>query len=214
MAEDVLHRLKRSMLELNMDTALESVRSVAEGFAGVTARDAVEAVSESLQVVGQRFQEGEWFVSELVYASEIAKEAMNVLMPLMDAGAFAALGKIVVGTVSGDMHDLGKNIFASYAKVAGFEVIDLGVDVAKEKFADAVGEHHPLALGLSCLLTLTAGQVGQVIEELHRRGLRREVKVVVGGAALTERFATEVGADAFAPDAVSGTQIVRVWSES
>jgi methylmalonyl-CoA mutase cobalamin-binding domain/chain len=214
MAEDVLHSLRSSILELNMDNALDRIRSIANGVAGVTVRDAVESVSKALQVVGQRFQDGEWFVSELVYASEIAKEAMNVLMPLMEGGAPTARGRIVAGTVFGDMHDLGKNIFVSYAKAAGFEVVDLGVNVAKEKFADAVDEHRPVALGLSCLLTLTAGQVGQVIEELRRRGLRREVKIVVGGAALTERFVAEVGADAFAPDAVSGTQIVKVWSGS
>jgi 5-methyltetrahydrofolate--homocysteine methyltransferase len=109
------------------------------------------------------------------------------------------------------MHDLGKNIFITYARSAGFEIVDLGTDVSVERFAEATLEHRPLALGLSCLLTVSAGAVGRVIEELARRGLRESVKIIIGGAALTEEFAREVGADAFAPDAVTGTGIIRGW---
>jgi 5-methyltetrahydrofolate--homocysteine methyltransferase len=118
----------------------------------------------------------------------------------------------VAGTVTGDLHDLGKNIFASYARSAGFDVVDLGVDVSAEAFAAAVREHEPVALGISCLLTSCAGGISRVIEELASQGLRDALKVVIGGAALTEEFAKEVGADAFAPDAVTGTDIIRGWS--
>ena len=124
------------------------------------------------------------------------------------------MGTIVVGTVAGDLHDLGKNIFMNFAKGAGFEVIDLGVDVAKEKFVSAVRDHGPLALGMSCLLTVTTGVIGRVIEELKGQGLRDRIKVIIGGACLTEGFARDVGADAFAPDAVTGTDIIKKWSES
>jgi 5-methyltetrahydrofolate--homocysteine methyltransferase len=117
-----------------------------------------------------------------------------------------------VGTVAGDLHDLGKNIFVSYARSAGFEVIDLGVDVSKEKFASAVDENEPLVLGLSCLLTITSGEIENVIEELRSRGSRDRIKVIVGGAALTAQFARDVGVDAFAPDAVTGTDIIKEWA--
>lgn len=212
MTTDTLTRLKTALLDLDMDAAVESVRSIIDGDGAAGAQSAVDAVGEALQVVGRRFQDGEWFVAELVYAGEIAKEAMRLLSPMLAAGASRRLGTVVVGTVAGDLHDLGKNIFANYATSAGFEIVDLGVDVAAERFVEAAKAHRPVALGLSCLLTVTAGQVGTVLEALRRAGLRERVKVVVGGAALTEHFAREVGADAFAPDAVTGTDVIKVWS--
>jgi 5-methyltetrahydrofolate--homocysteine methyltransferase len=177
------------------------------------AQAGVEALTGALDQVGRLFQEGEWFLGELVYSGEIAKEAMELLSPHLSARADQTLGTVVVGTVQGDMHDLGKNIFITYAQTAGFEIVDLGVDVTAERFVEAALEHQPLALGMSCLLTVSAAGVGRVIEELGRRGLRQCVKVIVGGAALTEEFARDVGADAFAPDAVTGTGIIRAWSQ-
>jgi methanogenic corrinoid protein MtbC1 len=209
---DLVEKLKRSLLDLDRDGTLESVRALIEGDGQKGAEAAVEALSEALRVVGKRFQDGTWFLSDLVYSGEIGKAAMELVSPLLAAGATRKRGTIVVGTVAGDLHDLGKNIFASYAKSAGFEIVDLGSDVPKDRFVGAVGEHSALALGLSCLLTITAREVGGVIEELKRRGIRDEVKVIIGGAALTEQFASDVGADAFAPDAVTGTDIVKEWS--
>jgi dimethylamine corrinoid protein len=177
-------------------------------------QDAVSAVSDGLQVVGKRFQEGEWFLAELIYAGEIAREVMSLLSPLMEAGASDSAGTVVVGTVAGDLHDLGKNIFINYARSAGFKVIDLGVDVPVQRFADAVKEKRPATLGMSCLLSATSSEVGKVIQELAKRGLRDGVKVIIGGAALTEQFATDVAADAFAPDAITGIDIIRKWGDS
>jgi methanogenic corrinoid protein MtbC1 len=214
MEGEILERLEKSLLDLDMDAALEITRSIVEAEASVEVQRAVDALSQALEIVGRRFQEGEWFVTELVYAGEIVKAAMELLSPLLAAGAAEQLGSVVVGTVAGDLHDLGKDIFTNYAQSAGFQVIDLGVDVPAERFASAVTEHRPVALGMSCLLTVTAGEVGKVIEELKSRGVRDRVKVIVGGAALTEEFAVEVGADAFAPDAVTGTDLIREWSAS
>jgi 5-methyltetrahydrofolate--homocysteine methyltransferase len=137
---------------------------------------------------------------------------MELIAPLLGEGTVERVGTIVVGTVAGDLHDLGKNIFGNYATNAGFEVIDLGVDVSAEAFAGAAERHQPLALGISCLLTISAGGIGAVIEELTRRGIRKKLRVIIGGAALTEKFAREVGADAFASDAVTGTDIIKEWS--
>jgi len=214
MSNDVLEQLKNGLLELDMDTAIEAASSVIKGDDSAAVKDAVDAVTRALQIVGKRFQEGEWFLAELVYAGEIAKDVMNLLSPLMEAGATESAGTVVVGTVAGDLHDLGKNIFINYAKSAGFNMIDLGIDVPTQKFIDAVNEHSPLALGMSCLLTATDMEIGKVIEELKKQGLRGRVKVIIGGAALTKEFATNVGADAFAPDAVTGTDIIKEWSAS
>jgi methanogenic corrinoid protein MtbC1 len=214
MANDILEQLKGSLLNLDMDTTIEQVNSIINGENTITIQEAIYAITEALQVVGKRFQDGDWFLAELVYSGEIAKEAMNLLSPLMTAGKSQQLGTIVVGTVAGDLHDLGKNIFMNFAKGAGFEIIDLGVDVAKEKFVSAVRDHGPLALGMSCLLTVTTVEIGKVIEELKGQGIRDKVNVIIGGACLTEGFARDVGADAFAPDAVTGTDIIKKWSAS
>jgi methanogenic corrinoid protein MtbC1 len=213
MANEVLDKLKHSILELDKDTTLEAVRTLLEG-GSEGAKAGVDALSEALAVVGKRFQDGDWFLGELVYAGEIAKEATELLTPHLSAPAGEALGVVVVGTVQGDMHDLGKNIFNTYARSAGFEIVDLGTDVSAERFVEAVRKHRPVALGMSCLLTVCAGGVGRVIEELTREDLREASKVIVGGAALTEEFTRGVGADAFAPDAVTGTEIIRAWSEA
>lgn len=212
MISDIFERLKSGLLELDMETAVDATKSIADTGDTQAVKDAVDTVADALQTVGKRFQDGEWFLAELVYAGEISKEIMNILSPLMEAGALGSAGTIVVGTVAGDLHDLGKNIFMNYAKSAGFNMIDLGIDVPTHQFADAVKEHHPLALGMSCLLTSTDMEIGKVIEELKRQDLRDRVKVIIGGAALTEQFAKDAGVDAFAPDAVTGTDIVKKWS--
>ena len=212
MTDELLEKLRGSLLELDKEATLEAVRAVLQEGSD-HAEAGVRAVTDALDRVGRLFQEGDWFLGELVYAGEIAKLAMELLSPHLSAGADKRLGTVVVGTVQGDMHDLGKNIFITYAQSAGFEIVDLGTDVTVEQFAEAALEHQPLALGMSCLLTVSAGAIARVIEGLDRRGVRESVKVIVGGAALTEEFAHEVGADAFAPDAVTGTGIIRAWSQ-
>ena len=212
MISDTFEHLKSGLLELDMETAVAATKSIADTGDTQAIKDAADTVTNALQTVGKRFQDGEWFLAELVYAGEISKEIMNILSPLMEAGARGSAGTIVVGTVAGDLHDLGKNIFMNYAKSAGFNMIDLGIDIPTRQFVDAVKEHNPLALGMSCLLTSTDMEIGKVVEELKRQDLRDRVKVIIGGAALTEQFAKNAGVDAFAPDAVTGTDIVKKWS--
>lgn len=214
MTNEILDQLKDSLLALDMEATLKAADSVVGGGTKATVEDAVSAVSEALQVVGKRFQEGDWFLSELIYAGEIAKEVMTILSPHMQTTSSKSLGTVVVGTVAGDLHDLGKNIFINYARSAGFNVIDLGVDVQVEGFVKAVKEHKPLALGMSCLLTATDREIVKVIEELKKQNVRERVKVIIGGAALTDGFARSAGVDAFAPDAVTGTDIIKKWSAS
>jgi methanogenic corrinoid protein MtbC1 len=214
MPHNTTEQLKNAMLALDMDAAIKATNDVVKTQSKSAVKEAVDAVTQALQVVGKRFQDGEWFLTELVYAGEIAKEVMNLLSPLMQAEASHSQGTVVIGTVAGDLHDLGKNIFINYAGSSGFNVVDLGVDVPAAKFASAVKEHKPLALGMSCLLTSTEKELGKVIEELRKQGLRDKVKVVIGGAALSERTARDVAADAFAPDAITGLDIIKKWSAS
>ncbi len=197
-----------------MDAALKAVDEVVKSQNKSAVKEAVDAVTQALQVVGKRFQTGEWFLSELVYAGEISKEIMNLLSPLMQSEPSQSQGTILIGTVAGDLHDLGKNIFINYARSAGFKVVDLGVDVPTGKFVSAVREHKPIALGMSCLLTSTEPELGKVIQELKKQGLREGVKIVIGGAALSQRVADDIAADAFAPDAITGLDIIKGWSIS
>ncbi len=209
--DDATSSLHDALLALNKETLLAQVDALIEASGDSRAQEAVDAIAAALQVVGQRFQDGEWFLNELVYSGEIAKEAMAKLSPLLSAAGRTSRGLVVVGTVQGDLHDLGKDIFANYARSAGFEIVDLGVDVSVDDFTKATQEREPVAVGMSCLLTSCAGGVGKVIEGLASAGMRNEVKVIVGGAALTEGFAADVGADRFAEDAVTGTDIIREW---
>jgi dimethylamine corrinoid protein len=214
MPDDTIEQLRNGMLALEMDAAMKATDAVVNGQNKAAVKEAVDAVTQALQVVGKKFQDGEWFLAELVYAGEIAKDIMARLSPLMQAEDSQSQGTIVIGTVAGDLHDLGKNIFVNYARSAGFKVIDLGVDVPTAKFASAVKEHKPLALGMSCLLTSTEKELGRVVDELKKQGVRETVKVVVGGAALSERTARDIGADVFAPDAITGLDMIKKWSAS
>jgi len=212
LTDDLLERLKLALLDLDMSSALATARSAVAVSNGAIAARAVDVVSEALQTVGKRFQSGEWFLAELVYAAEIAREALSILSPQGDSHTTRSLGTIVVGTVAGDLHDLGKNIFISYARSVGFHIIDLGIDVPVDVFVDAVRENRPMALGMSCIMTPMAGNLERVVDELKKQGLREQVKIIIGGAALTAQYASEIGVDAFAPDAVTGTDIVKAWS--
>ena len=211
MPAESLDTLANSLLDLDKESVLEIVEATTASEDTQLAKQAIDCIAAALRIVGTRFQEGEWFLDELVYSGVIAKDAMDRLSPMLRSEDMTSNGKIVVGTVMGDVHDLGKNIFLNYAASAGFEMIDLGVNVPIEDFTQAVADHQPLALGISCLLTTAAGGIGRVIEAVSKHDFRNPLKIIVGGAAITEVFADDVGADAFAPDAVTGTDIIRAW---
>jgi len=214
MSDEVLERLRHGLLDLDMQATLNAARSVVDGASEVSAKQAVDTISSALQVVGKRFQDGEWFLAELVYAGEIASSVIKLLSPLMQGEATESLGTIVVGTVAGDLHDLGKNIFINHARSVGFKVIDLGIDVSTDTFIQSVREHKPFVLGMSCIMTTMTGNLEKVVEEMRKQELRDGVKIIIGGAALTEQYARSIGVDAFAPDAVTGTDIIKAWSAS
>ena len=159
--------------------------------------------------VGRDFKAGDLFVPEVLVAARAMHAGMDVLRPLLAESGVPSAGKYVIGTVQGDLHDIGKNLVKMMLEGAGFETIDLGIDVRLDAFVDAVREHQPNLLGMSALLTTTMVQMKTIIEALEEAGLRDSVKVMVGGAPVTAAFAEQIGADAYAPDAASAVDIAR-----
>jgi 5-methyltetrahydrofolate--homocysteine methyltransferase len=153
--------------------------------------------------VGRLFESGEYFMPEMLIAARAMKSGLTLLRPHLIAANVQAIGKVIIGTVQGDVHDIGKNLVGMMLEGAGFEVIDLGVDVPPEKYIQAVREHHPDLLACSALLTTTMLRMKDLILALDEAGLRGQVKVMVGGAPITESYAKDIGADLFAPDAAS-----------
>ncbi|MGB8646790.1 MAG: corrinoid protein, partial [Anaerolineae bacterium] len=155
----------------------------------------------ALKEVGSRFEKGEYFVPEMLMSARSMQGALSLLRPLLAAKGQKTIGKVVMGTVKGDVHDIGKNLCDIMLEGAGFEVIDLGVNTAPEKFVAAVQQHQPKIVGFSAFLTTTMPMIKVNIEALKKAGLRDQVKIMCGGAPVTQQYADIAGADAYAPDA-------------
>ena len=162
-----------------------------------------EGLIAGMQVVGEKFKRNEFYVPEVLIAARAMKAAMELLRPLLAQSNAATRGTVVIGTVRGDLHDIGKNLVAMMLEGGGFRVVDLGVDVAPEKFAEAVQAENAQIVGLSALLTTTMPAMKDTIEALEQAGVRDKVKVIIGGAPVTQEYADEIGADGYAPDAAS-----------
>lgn len=168
-----------------------------------------DALIPAMDVVGHLFQKGEYYLPEMLMAARAMKSGLEVIKPLLVEGGVQSAGKIVVGTVKSDMHDIGKNILAMALEGAGFEVIDLGVDVPPDRFAEAIVEHGPVAIGLSALLTSTMISMGETVRAIEAAGLRDRVKIMIGGAPVTQIFSDEIGADFYGPDSTAGKEFVK-----
>ena len=170
-----------------------------------------DVLSESIRDLGERFSRGEVFLPELMRGSKAMKEGIGILIPEIKKSKahFTTLGRFMIGSVSGDVHDIGKNLVALMMEVSGFEAIDLGIDIPISKFLEAVEEHKPVLLGLSALLTPTLHQQREVIVALGKAKLRDNLKILVGGAPVTRDWAMRIGADGYAPDAVSCVRVAR-----
>jgi 5-methyltetrahydrofolate--homocysteine methyltransferase len=166
---------------------------------------------KGITIVGDKYEKGEYFLTELVGAGEIMKEGMEDISPLLTGKQVEPLGKVVIGTVRGDLHDIGKNIVKMLLESVGFAVYDLGVDVPPERFAEEIRKTEPDILGMSALLTTTMESMKSTIDELNRTGIRSKVKIIVGGAPVTNEFAKEIGADFAAMDAAQGVRICKEW---
>jgi len=163
----------------------------------------------AMDEVGRRFECEQYFVPELLLSARAMKGAMELIRPLLAARGAEPLGRVVIGTVKGDLHDIGKNLVASMLEGGGFEVIDLGADVAPEKFVEAVAARNANIVALSALLTVTMPAMKTTIEALRAAGLRDRVKVLVGGAPLTQRYADEIGADGYGENASVAVSLAR-----
>ena len=205
----LFNEIRESLVNFDVEAvkklALDAIRS------GISAEEIIGVMSEGMEIIGERYQAGEIFVTELVIAGETMKEVLEVLEPYMEGEAGGKLGTAVVATVEGDLHDIGKNIFVMLMTTAGFKVIDLGVDVSAERIVEAVGDSQADILGLSALLTTNLEQFPMVVDRLKREGLREKVKVIVGGATVTEEYAKEAGVDAYAKTALDGAEICKGW---
>lgn len=163
----------------------------------------------TMDVIGEKFGREEIFLPELVISAQAMKAGMDILRPILTEAGEKPGAKIVLGTVKGDMHDIGKSIVGMILQGAGFEVIDLGTDVQSEKFIHALKENDVPLLGLSALLTTTMIEMKTVIDDLVREGMREKVKVIIGGAPTSQEFASEIGADGYAPDAISAKDKIK-----
>ena len=162
-----------------------------------------------MSIVGERFKAGDMFLPEVLVCASAMHKGLDIVKPLLAKSGQKAMGRVVIGTVAGDIHDIGKRIVGFLLEGGGFEVIDLGVNVPDESFAQTVEEHNPDILGMSALLTTTMPNMGKVIELLKEKRLRDKVKIIVGGASVTEQFAESIGADGYAPEATSALEWVK-----
>lgn len=166
-----------------------------------------EGLSGGLEVVGKKFEAGDYYLAELIMAGEVVTEATHMLKDKMDSGDMGKKGKVILATVKGDVHDIGKNVVAMILSAQGYEIVDLGIDVAPEKIADAVSDTGIQLLGLSILLTTMVPAIKQVVDLLTARGLRKKVKIAIGGACCSQQLADEMGVDAFGESAVAAVDI-------
>jgi len=209
MKEEILEEIKNYLISFDIENLKRKCKEAIDK--GISPIEIINSLSKGMDIVGKKYEEGEFFLSDLIMAGETMKEGMEVIKPYLKESEIKKIGKVVIGTVRGDLHDIGKNIVATLLNAAGFDVIDLGIDVPPEKFIEAVKLHKPNILGMSALLTTTMIEMENVIKELEKSGLRKDVKIIVGGAPLNEEFSKKIGADAYAIDAVTGVNICRKW---
>ena len=210
MTSSILDELKTSVIEGNSEKAIELAKKSLE--LDISPLDAItEGLAKGVKVIGDLFSEGEVFLVELVMAGDAMKAGMSVLLPVIKESKIeiTSPGKVMIGTVEGDIHSIGKDIVGTMLEVDGFEVLNLGEDVSSESFVEKVKEQKPDVLGLSSLLTATMPAQKDVIEKLEAAGLRKDVKVIIGGAPTTQEWADEIGADGWAGDAVSAVKLVK-----
>lgn len=203
--------LKNSIGELDEDTAkgiLEHVDNTEDAFA------AMQACQQGMEVVGSLFEEGEYFVGDLIYAGELMQDAVQILKPYLAGEHSNTVGKMLFCTVKDDLHDIGKNIVRSLLEASGMEVVDLGVDVPAEKIVQTVKEQNLKIVALSGVLTLAINSMKSTVDALKAAGLREEVKVIIGGAPVTQEANDIVGADAWTKNPQETVRICTEWAKA
>lgn len=196
-----------AIVDLDEQAALKRVEE--ELNAGVDPVEILERCREGMSIVGERFEKGEFFLSEMIMAAEIFTQIMDSIRPRLRRSVTGNLGKIVIGTVDGDVHDIGKNIAIVLLEAEGFEVVDLGVDVPPHKFVEAIIEHEPDIVGLSSLLTVAIESTKQTIDAITEAGLRDKVRIIVGGGRMDEHAREYVRPDAATDNAAKGVRLCK-----
>ena len=217
--EDIIERLKENVIQGRKNQDEEGIDEELSGTPGVvelthlalekkiSPEEIIGVLTDGMRVVGEKYSSKEYFIPDMLASAEAVGEAMEILKPVLEAANVETKGRFAIATVHGDIHDIGKNIVAILLRGAGYEVHDLGTDVATEKIIEFIKKESPDYLGLSALLTTTMTEMGVVIEVLKDNNLRDKVKVLIGGAAVSDDYAQEIGADAYCPD---GFHAIRV----
>lgn len=203
-----LKNLYDAILAGNLKLAVETTQeAIAEN------KDPQEVINQymvkAMEEIGGRFEAGKAFVPNLLMSARAMKGSLDLLKPIMENTAAKPMGKVVIGTVKGDLHDIGKNLVASMLEGCGFEVINLGVDVPSERFVNAIQENKPDLLCMSALLTTTMNYMKEVVEAVQKAGLRQQVKIMVGGAPVNDMFALQIGADGYSANANAAVALAR-----
>jgi 5-methyltetrahydrofolate--homocysteine methyltransferase len=208
MRMSLLIDIRQSVIDGDMNTTQKLVtQALGEG---LPAEQILKAgLIPAMEEVGRLFEINEFYVPEMLVSARAMKSGLALLRPHLIAANVKSLGKVIIGTAQGDLHDIGKNLVGMMFEGAGFEVIDLGVDVSPDKYVAAVKEHQPDLVGCSALLTTTMPRMENVIHALRDTGLRDQVKVMVGGAPITQEFADKIGADGYAPDAALAASVAK-----
>lgn len=209
MKEGILERVRNCIVKLELEDIKSVVKEALE--AGIIPKEIINAMSKGMNTIGERYERREYFLTELIMAGEAMKAGLEPLLPYIETTTAKSKGVVVIGTVEGDIHDIGKNIVVAFLTSAGFEVHDLGVDVPAKKFVEGAVETKAHIVGISTLYTPFMPNMKAVIEALKKAGIRDRVKVIVGGAPVDESYAREIGADAYGRDAIEAVKICTKW---
>ena len=204
--DDILEKLRNSIVKGNSEEALDFIHKAID--ANIDPKLILnEAIIRGAEEVGMRYEEGEYFLADLLLAADTMIDCMDVIRPKLINGKHKSLGKIVIGTPEGDIHDIGKSLVIALLKGQGFDVIDLGVDVPPEKFVEVATNENPDIIGISGLLTMTISKMIETVTMLKRKGIK--AKIVVGGGILSEETCKYIGADAWAKDGWKGVKLIK-----
>ncbi len=207
---EILEELKQTIIDMKVEQSSSLAQKALD-----EAIDPLEILNQAmipaLKVVGERFKRDEIFLPEVMLSAKAFKGAFELLKPKLLEGEYKPKAKVVMGTVQGDVHDIGKNIVCALLEGNGYQVIDLGVNVSTEKFISALRQSGAEILGMSTLLTTTMPEMEKVIQALEKEGLRQKVKVIIGGAPVSAEFAQKIGADGYGEDAQQGVELINSW---
>ncbi len=203
-----INEIRDALVAIDTDRLLGLVRSGID--AGLPAKEILNhGLIAAMDIVGEKMEKGDMFIPEVLMCARAMHDAVAILKPLLSVADSGSAGKVLIGTVKGDLHDIGKKLVIMMLESGGYEVIDLGIDVSPEAFVAAIREHNPRILGLSALLTTTMPMMKEIVDAVVESGLRADVKIMVGGAPISKDYADRIGADGYAPDAGAAVKLAR-----